>query len=606
MEKFESQAINAPEKELETMKRWFNNDQIDMIEDCLKDNGEPIKLNDQQKELIQAIANNKRVICKKPRATGGTTVVCAYVGTQMVLKNGVIVWVAVNEGLKKVVSERFKEFYKQFPDHLKDRDNQFVILNGNGSIENNLLNFGVDPEKVTMWIFDDAAVLKNGFEIYNKFCSKNSKVVLMSTPNYHDDFFYKIYDDAVNKKNDFAIVDFKWYKDPKYNKYLKWAKEDKVFDEPIKNYGGEIMPDYDRWNVLLEDGWKPSSPWYTNIEGCYATEEELSQSIWAEFFDNVVDLPDEASDDTPRQMDPEDAKKHTIERMSRDYDGAVVSAEIFFGCYPEAKEWFGSMVRYQNFDSILRFVWKNGSTYIVYFWTENNEYSIVFSVSDTSNYMGAGVSSRKNRPGETWNRGNDLPDGKCCYETFEKIKNGIISYELKTLNFKIEKDKSEKKIVCITEEDFLKLNDANIKTYRWDVNGWRRQAAFSTNYTWKKWISELEQQIDNRLTEIIGNSFDNGKREKFIFVVPINLLSFINDFTKYTPYFNPKILEIFDEGERNKFLKFFEQRGVGLLSNLTESNYSQIFVENKPSQFIHVYNQHNDLQMVIMFDGCKM
>jgi hypothetical protein len=44
--------------------------------------------------------------------------------------------------------------------------------------------------------------------------------------------------------------------------------------------------------------------------------------------------------------------------------------------------------------------------------------------------MGCVVSCRKPRAGEDWTRGNDLPDGAYCYETWIKIKNAIIKHEL--------------------------------------------------------------------------------------------------------------------------------------------------------------------------------
>lgn len=46
------------------------------------------------------------------------------------------------------------------------------------------------------------------------------------------------------------------------------------------------------------------------------------------------------------------------------------------------------------------------------------------------NYLGCVVSSRKPRAGEDWTRGNDLSDGPYTYETWTKIKNAIIKYEL--------------------------------------------------------------------------------------------------------------------------------------------------------------------------------
>lgn len=45
-------------------------------------------------------------------------------------------------------------------------------------------------------------------------------------------------------------------------------------------------------------------------------------------------------------------------------------------------------------------------------------------------YLGCTVSTRKPRAGESHTRGNDLPDGRFSQETWNKIKNAIIAYEL--------------------------------------------------------------------------------------------------------------------------------------------------------------------------------
>jgi len=49
-------------------------------------------------------------------------------------------------------------------------------------------------------------------------------------------------------------------------------------------------------------------------------------------------------------------------------------------------------------------------------------------------YLGCIASTRTPRPGEDWTRGNDLPDGYFCRETWEHIKNAIIRYEMKPLS----------------------------------------------------------------------------------------------------------------------------------------------------------------------------
>ena len=45
-------------------------------------------------------------------------------------------------------------------------------------------------------------------------------------------------------------------------------------------------------------------------------------------------------------------------------------------------------------------------------------------------YLGCGVSTRKQRAGEDWQRGNDLPDGPFNRDTWNKILNAMINYEL--------------------------------------------------------------------------------------------------------------------------------------------------------------------------------
>ena len=54
----------------------------------------------------------------------------------------------------------------------------------------------------------------------------------------------------------------------------------------------------------------------------------------------------------------------------------------------------------------------------------------VYQIGAKETYLGCISSNRKERAGEWWTRGSDLPDGKFNRETWEKIKNAIIRYEL--------------------------------------------------------------------------------------------------------------------------------------------------------------------------------
>ena len=106
--------------------------------------------------------------------------------------------------------------------------------------------------------------------------------------------------------------------------------------------------------------------------------------------------------------------------------------------FPEFYDWLKEIVRYGN--KVEQFVlpnYKNGVRVEIY--THNYCYSIRVKESAPNNdasennnyrYMGCVVTARKPRAGEDWNRGNDLPDGKYCKETWDRIKNAIIAYEL--------------------------------------------------------------------------------------------------------------------------------------------------------------------------------
>ncbi len=53
-----------------------------------------------------------------------------------------------------------------------------------------------------------------------------------------------------------------------------------------------------------------------------------------------------------------------------------------------------------------------------------------YHISFTDTYLGCTASCRMQRPGETWTRGSDLPDGTFCYATFQRIIHRIVEYEL--------------------------------------------------------------------------------------------------------------------------------------------------------------------------------
>lgn len=69
------------------------------------------------------------------------------------------------------------------------------------------------------------------------------------------------------------------------------------------------------------------------------------------------------------------------------------------------------------------------------FYTDNHCYTITAIERPAGkSYLGCGVLTRKSRAGEDWVRGNDLPDGDFTQQTWTRILNAIICYELEKLS----------------------------------------------------------------------------------------------------------------------------------------------------------------------------
>lgn len=122
--------------------------------------------------------------------------------------------------------------------------------------------------------------------------------------------------------------------------------------------------------------------------------------------------------------------------------------------YLELYDWLKEISRYHNVEDFILLDYKYDRM-CVSCYTKENIYNIIARLpekgskkmletnkvlptdyptegfkEDDGGYLGCTVLTRKPRAGEDWNRGRDLSDGKYCYETWQEIKNDIITYEL--------------------------------------------------------------------------------------------------------------------------------------------------------------------------------
>ena len=103
--------------------------------------------------------------------------------------------------------------------------------------------------------------------------------------------------------------------------------------------------------------------------------------------------------------------------------------------FNQFREWCKEISRWGKVDDFFRVIEADGkpngpNTQVYHLFTHIYHYSIVVKEDGEHTYLGCVVSTRKPRAGEACTRGNDLVDGPFCRETWEKIKNDILAYEL--------------------------------------------------------------------------------------------------------------------------------------------------------------------------------
>ena len=117
---------------------------------------------------------------------------------------------------------------------------------------------------------------------------------------------------------------------------------------------------------------------------------------------------------------------------------AITAKEAEEKGYSKLITWLRSFHRFADIDKTMKII-KNNDRLLVLMYTNAHIYSLSASLPTNSaessqdgglGYLGMTASCRKSRVGENWTRGGDLPDGRYNQETFERIKNAIIAYEL--------------------------------------------------------------------------------------------------------------------------------------------------------------------------------
>ena len=288
----------------------------------------PFRLFPRQIELVKALTQYNNIVTIKPRQSGITTVTSAWVTGQLVFANPDSPETVLCIGNKLDISQQLLEnvatFLEQVPRWMWGSDyfspdpnspkNTKSIFKTRNKARLELFNgckvyarsSGVNASRgipsVSALILDEAAFIQNGVSVYTQAVAatntvKGAKIVMISTPNGKDALYYNTYSKAVKKENNFHVVEFRWFQDPRYNRHLKWSRKNTNGEiewsyDTVIDKKGNIVYDEKRWKQLEQDGWKPTSPWYENTCKSFNNDEiKINQEINVSFLgssDNVV------------------------------------------------------------------------------------------------------------------------------------------------------------------------------------------------------------------------------------------------------------------------------------------------------------------------------
>lgn len=196
---------------------------------------QPFNLYDCQKEKLDIIHNNRKVILMEPRQQGKTTTSAAYILWYTLFQGSKTVAILANKATAaREVLSRYQLMYEHLPQWLQQGVKTWN--KGDIALENGSIVFtaatsrqGIRGKSVNLLYVDETAIIPNNiaeefFTAVSPTISAGSttKILLSSTPLGYN-HFWKFWNDAENKRNDFIPLFIPYWKIPGRDE--KWAEE---------------------------------------------------------------------------------------------------------------------------------------------------------------------------------------------------------------------------------------------------------------------------------------------------------------------------------------------------------------------------------------------
>jgi len=186
----------------------------------------PFHLYPFQKDMIGTFHNNRFTICKLPRQSGKSTVLLAYLVHYLIFNETVSVAILANKAqTARDLLGRFQLAYEHLPEWLQQgvlnwNKGSLELENGSKILASSTSASAVRGGSYNLIFLDEFAFVPSNIaeqffsSVYPTISAgKTSKVVIVSTPHGMN-MFYKLWQDAINEKNEFVPIDVHWTEVP--------------------------------------------------------------------------------------------------------------------------------------------------------------------------------------------------------------------------------------------------------------------------------------------------------------------------------------------------------------------------------------------------------
>jgi len=285
----------------------------------------PFKLFPRQKEIIQAYQKHRFNLVTKPRQAGVSTTTAAFLSIKVAFADDenpeAVLIIANKQELAFEFLAKIKDFVSQLPrwvwgpeyyGNKKNEEKSIFITDSKKEIKlpNGSRVKAVATSKdalrgftPTYLVMDEAAYIDNGAEVFGAALTAlgtGGHAMLISTPNGMDKLYYETYRQSKSRENNFNIIEMKWYEDLRYNKDLKWLKDDEVIDETEFTFYS--------YQQKINSGYKPTSSWYEEMcRGMNNDARMIAQELDVSFIGsggNVISEADIAMHEKENVCDP--------------------------------------------------------------------------------------------------------------------------------------------------------------------------------------------------------------------------------------------------------------------------------------------------------------